>query len=60
MKTLIIYEDDFNKVVPLWLCIPFMPYSCDAMIIGHYGSLEYGYNEIEDLPKRYRKLVKDE
>lgn len=59
MKTLKIYESDFNKVIPWWMCIPFMPYSLDVMTIGHYGCLEYGYNTIKDLPKRYRKLVKN-
>lgn len=60
MKSLIITESDFNKVVPWWrIFIPFSTYAIDAMILGHYGELEYGYNNVENLPKLYRKLVKN-
>lgn len=61
--SIVISEADFDKVVPWWvLFIPFYgwDYSYDAMTIGHYGSIEYGYDEIEDLPKYYQKLIKDE
>lgn len=58
MKSLIILEEEFDKVVPWYLClIPFSIYSIDAMTIGHYGKIEYGYDNIKDLPKRYRQLV---
>ena len=58
MKTLIIHEDDFNRVVPWWRCFNiFSIYAMDAMAIGHYGALEYGYEEVNDLPKLYQKLV---
>lgn len=60
MKSIIIYTSDFYKVVPWYLYLnPFSNYSVDLLILGHYGKLEYGYDKIDDLPVRYRKLVKE-
>lgn len=58
MKTLMMTESDFNKVVPWCCCLPGTRYFADAMILSEYGSFDIGYNEITDLPKRYQKLVK--
>lgn len=55
MNRLIITEQDFHKVVPLWAKLT--TYSYDSMTISHYGQIEYAYDNITDLPKYYRKLV---
>lgn len=65
-KKLLIGDEEFRKAVPWWLSIllffnPFggWDYLHDGMAIDEFGYIEYGYDEVEDLPKLYRKLVKE-